>query len=76
MPVRPPPIVRIWGGEELTTLFGYRKAAKIFQSFVSSTGGMDRVIPTSVLRRAHGFAIFSVVKGGAHLRSSAFTDSQ
>ncbi|KAF9455000.1 DUF500-domain-containing protein [Macrolepiota fuliginosa MF-IS2] len=41
------------------------KAAKIFQSFVDSrNNGLDGVIPRSVLQRAKGFAIFTVVKAG------------
>ncbi|KAF8592004.1 DUF500-domain-containing protein [Ramaria rubella] len=41
------------------------KAAKIFQSFVDNRHkGLDGVIPSSVLQRAKGFAIFSVFKAG------------
>ncbi|RSH95160.1 hypothetical protein EHS25_000246 [Saitozyma podzolica] len=42
-----------------------RKAAKIMRSFVDSkNNGLDKVIPRSVLERAHGFAIFTVFKAG------------
>lgn len=42
-----------------------RKASKIIRSFVDSTNnGLDKVVPRSVLERAHGFAVFTVVKAG------------
>lgn len=42
-----------------------RKAAKILRSFVDgNNNGLDKVIPRSVLERAEGFAIFTVVKAG------------
>lgn len=41
-----------------------RKAAKIFLSFASPSNGLDKVIPTSILRQAHGFALFTVMKAG------------
>ncbi|KAH9811626.1 hypothetical protein DFH28DRAFT_900373 [Melampsora americana] len=41
-----------------------RKAAKIFKGFVGTSNGLDGLIPTQVLRSAHGFAIFTVVKAG------------
>lgn len=42
-----------------------RKAQKILTEFVDPAhGGLDRVIPMSVLRRAQGFAIFSVARLG------------
>jgi len=40
------------------------KAARIFKSFVSPTDGIDGLIPSHVLRSAHGFAIFTVAKAG------------
>lgn len=42
-----------------------KKAAKTIRSFVDGTNqGLDGVIPRSVLERAAGFAIFTVVKVG------------
>ncbi|KAJ9103853.1 hypothetical protein QFC21_002315 [Naganishia friedmannii] len=42
-----------------------RKASKIIRSFVdSSNNGLDKIIPRSVLERAQGFAVFTVVKAG------------
>ncbi|OAV91647.1 hypothetical protein PTTG_06501 [Puccinia triticina 1-1 BBBD Race 1] len=40
------------------------KAAQTFKSFVSPTNGLDGLIPSHVLRSAHGFAIFTVAKAG------------
>ncbi|POW08647.1 hypothetical protein PSTT_07364 [Puccinia striiformis] len=40
------------------------KAARIFKSFVSPTNGIDGLIPSHVLRSAHGFAIFTIAKAG------------
>ncbi|KAA1073063.1 hypothetical protein PGT21_035263 [Puccinia graminis f. sp. tritici] len=40
------------------------KAARTFKSFVSPTNGIDGLIPSHVLRSAHGFAIFTVAKAG------------
>ncbi|KAH9990954.1 hypothetical protein BJV74DRAFT_836543 [Russula compacta] len=41
------------------------KAANIFKSFVdSNNNGLDGVIPRSILERASGFAIFTVIKAG------------
>lgn len=42
-----------------------RKASKIIRSFVDSgNNGLDKVVPRSVLERAQGFAVFTVVKAG------------
>jgi lipid-binding SYLF domain-containing protein len=42
-----------------------KKASKIIRSFVdSSNNGLDKIIPRSVLERAQGFAVFTVVKAG------------
>lgn len=42
-----------------------RKASKIIRSFVDSgNNGLDKVVPRSVLERAYGFAVFTVVKAG------------
>ncbi|KAJ9097813.1 hypothetical protein QFC19_006681 [Naganishia cerealis] len=42
-----------------------KKAGKIIRSFVDSgNNGLDKVIPRSVLERAQGFAVFTVVKAG------------
>lgn len=42
-----------------------RKASKIIRSFVDSgNNGLDKVVPRHVLERAHGFAVFTVVKAG------------
>ncbi|KAG0148417.1 hypothetical protein CROQUDRAFT_714539 [Cronartium quercuum f. sp. fusiforme G11] len=41
-----------------------RQAARIFNSFVNPSNGLDGLIPTHVLRSAHGFAIFTIVKAG------------
>ncbi|KAJ9120218.1 hypothetical protein QFC22_003118 [Naganishia vaughanmartiniae] len=42
-----------------------RKASKIIRSFVDSgNNGLDKIIPRSVLERAQGFAVFTVVKAG------------
>ncbi|CAG8632068.1 5056_t:CDS:10 [Acaulospora morrowiae] len=43
-----------------------RKAAKILNSFIDpiAAEGIDKVIPSSVLRKAKGFAIFTVIKAG------------
>ncbi|PLW18410.1 hypothetical protein PCANC_08860 [Puccinia coronata f. sp. avenae] len=40
------------------------KAARTFKSFVSPTDGIDGLIPSHVLRSAHGFAVFTVAKAG------------
>ncbi|KAI9621202.1 hypothetical protein KEM48_007850 [Puccinia striiformis f. sp. tritici PST-130] len=40
------------------------RAARIFKSFVSPTNGIDGLIPSHVLRSAHGFAIFTIAKAG------------
>lgn len=42
-----------------------RKAAKILRSFVKPKNvDMDKVVPRSLLERAAGFAIFTVIKAG------------
>ncbi|KAL1407569.1 hypothetical protein Q8F55_007002 [Vanrija albida] len=42
-----------------------KKAAKIVRSFIDvNNNGLDKVIPRSVLEKAHGFAIFTVAKAG------------
>ncbi|EIW65762.1 hypothetical protein TREMEDRAFT_70420 [Tremella mesenterica DSM 1558] len=42
-----------------------KKAAKILRSFVDGqNNGLDKVIPHTVLEKAEGFAIFTVVKAG------------
>ncbi|KAI0296739.1 hypothetical protein B0F90DRAFT_1015197 [Multifurca ochricompacta] len=41
------------------------KAARIFNGFVDNeNNGLDGIIPRSILERAHGFAIFTIIKAG------------
>ncbi|KAK0522791.1 hypothetical protein OC842_006362 [Tilletia horrida] len=46
------------------------KATKILSSF-SPVDGLDKIVPISVLARAHGFALFSVVRVGFILSARA-----
>lgn len=48
-----------------------RKADKILKDFVDPVNGLDRVIPLTVLRRAKGFAIFSIFRVGFLLTARA-----
>ncbi|CAO1621028.1 unnamed protein product [Sympodiomycopsis kandeliae] len=48
-----------------------RKADKIIKEFVDPVNGLDRVIPLTVLRRAKGFAIFSIFRVGFVLTARA-----
>lgn len=41
-----------------------RKATKILNDFVDPVNGLDKIVPLSVLRKARGFAIFSVFRIG------------
>lgn len=41
-----------------------RKATKILNDFVDPVNGLDKIVPLSVLRKAKGFAIFSVFRIG------------
>ncbi|KAM0748896.1 DUF500-domain-containing protein [Meredithblackwellia eburnea MCA 4105] len=50
-----------------------RKASKIFATFVDPVNGLDKVIPSSVLRKAKGFAFLTVVKAGFVLSARAGT---
>ncbi|KDN39162.1 DUF500-domain-containing protein [Tilletiaria anomala UBC 951] len=48
-----------------------RKAEKILTDFIDPVTGLDAVVPLSVLRKAQGFAIFSVFRIGALLSARA-----
>jgi lipid-binding SYLF domain-containing protein len=49
-----------------------RKAEKILQAFVDpANGGLDRVIPMSVLRNAQGLAVFTVARLGLLMSARA-----
>ncbi|SPO39494.1 related to YSC84 - protein involved in the organization of actin cytoskeleton [Pseudozyma flocculosa] len=48
-----------------------RKATQILNDFVDPVNGLDRVLPLSVLRKAKGFAIFSVFRIGFVLSARA-----
>ncbi|KAK0551048.1 hypothetical protein OC846_003426 [Tilletia horrida] len=48
-----------------------QKAAKILNSFVDPVDGLDRLVPISVLAKARGFAIFSVIRVGFILSARA-----
>ncbi|KAI8147315.1 hypothetical protein BJV82DRAFT_664561 [Fennellomyces sp. T-0311] len=41
-----------------------KKAAKILNSFIDPGQGMDKVIPSSILEKAQGLAIYTVIKAG------------
>ncbi|CAO1629385.1 unnamed protein product [Parajaminaea phylloscopi] len=48
-----------------------RKADKILKEFVDPVNGLDKIIPLAVLRRAKGFAIFSIFRVGFVLTARA-----
>ncbi|SNX83220.1 related to YSC84 - protein involved in the organization of actin cytoskeleton [Melanopsichium pennsylvanicum] len=48
-----------------------RKATKILNEFVDPVNGLDKIVPLSVLRKARGFAIFSVFRIGFLLSARA-----
>lgn len=48
-----------------------RKATKILNEFVDPINGLDKIVPLSVLRKARGFAIFSVFRIGFLLSARA-----
>ena len=48
-----------------------RKATKILNDFVDPVNGLDKIVPLSVLRKAKGFAIFSVFRIGFLLSARA-----
>lgn len=48
-----------------------RKATKILNEFVDPVNGLDKIVPLSVLRKAKGFAIFSVFRIGFLLSARA-----
>lgn len=48
-----------------------RKASKILNEFVDPVHGLDKVVPLSVLRKARGFAIFSVFRIGMLMSARA-----
>ncbi|KAI8991605.1 hypothetical protein BDF20DRAFT_811412 [Mycotypha africana] len=48
-----------------TSLVGEcKKAAKILNSFIDPGQGLDKIIPNSILEKAQGLAIFTVLKAG------------
>ncbi|CAD6939507.1 unnamed protein product [Tilletia controversa] len=48
-----------------------QKATKILNSFVDPIDGLDKLVPISVLSKARGFAIFSVIRVGFILSARA-----